>query len=191
MISPLTQIENWIQEAEKAGEIEATAAALATTKANHQPSVRFVLTKGFHEGRLAFVTNYESPKAHDLNSIPYAELCFYWKTLFKQARIAGRVERAPANFSDTYWRSRPRESQLGAWASNQSAPIESYESLESKLSEISQKYIDLEVPRPPHWGAYFLIPERVELWLGQKFRIHQRYLFTREGDYWKKEILAP
>ena len=191
MTHPLNEFESWIAEAQAAGEIEPHAAALATTNREGHPTVRFMLTKGLHEGKLVIVTNYESPKARDLEKNSWAEVSFYWKTLFRQARLAGPIEKAPAEFSDGYWKTRPRESQLGAWASAQSSRIESYEALEAKLAEVAKRFDGQEIPRPKNWGAYFLNPQTVELWLGQKFRIHQRALYKRSGNAWTCEYLSP
>jgi pyridoxamine 5'-phosphate oxidase len=150
-----------------------------------------VLLRGVDERGFVFFTNYTSRKGRELDANPYAALCFHWIALDEQVRAEGRVERLTAAESDEYFASRPRGSQLGAWASDQSAMLPSRETLESKYREIEARFASGAIARPPFWGGYRLIPERVEFWYGRPDRLHDRVLYTREGAGWTITRLYP
>jgi pyridoxamine 5'-phosphate oxidase len=153
--------------------------------------VRMVLLRGADERGFVFHTNYESRKARELDENPRAAICVHWHALEEQIRIEGRVERLTDVESDAYFSSRPRGSQLGAWASKQSAPLPSRETLEEEYREIERRYEGRPVPRPPFWGGYRLAPDRIEFWFGRPDRLHDRLLYTRQGEGWTIERLYP
>lgn len=190
---PVAEIGRWIEEAVALDLPEATAAILATADREGRPSGRVVLLKGYGPGGFDFFTNYESRKARELEENPRGCLVFYWPALERQVRIAGAVERLPADLSDAYFASRPRGSRLGAWASPQSRPLADRAELEARLAEIEERFTEKTVPRPPHWGGYRLRPEEIELWQGRASRLHDRFRFRRatpEGP-WERVRLAP
>jgi pyridoxamine 5'-phosphate oxidase len=170
---------------------DSTAAALATADAEGQPSVRIVLVRSFDEHGFLFYTNYRSRKAADLDVNPRAALCFYWPWIDEQVRIAGTVARVSAALSDNYFAQRPRGSQIGAWASEQSRPIEDRSVLERRYLEIERRYDGQPVPRPPHWGGYRLSPASIEFWKAGAYRLHDRWSYTRAADGWRVERLNP
>lgn len=178
-------------ERARAHQIDTAPVALATADADGRPSVRMVLLRGADQRGFAFYTNYGSRKARELDRNPRAALCFHWVALDEQIRIEGRVERVTAAESDEYFATRPRGSQLGAWASDQSALLPSREALEAKYREIEQRFAGKNVDRPPFWGGYRLIPDVVEFWYGRPDRLHDRVLYTREAHGWKIERLYP
>lgn len=178
-------------ERARAHQIDTAPVALATADADGRPSVRMVLLRGADQRGFAFYTNYGSRKARELDRNPRAALCFHWVALDEQIRIEGRVERVTAAESDEYFATRPRGSQLGAWASDQSAVLPSREALEAKYREIEQRFAGKNVDRPPFWGGYRLIPDVVEFWYGRPDRLHDRVLYTREAHGWKIERLYP
>ena len=165
--------------------------ALATADAVGSPSMRIVLLRGVDQHGFVFYTNYRSRKAHDLADNPRAALCAFWYWLKQQVRIEGRVVRTTAGESDAYFASRPRGSQLGAWASPQSEPIASRAELETRLEALDVRYSGQPVPRPDFWGGYRLIPDRIEFWEEGPFRLHDRFVFTRGTDLWVRARLAP
>ena len=150
-----------------------------------------VLLKGVDEAGFRFFTNYESAKAAQLAAVPAAALIAYWRELDRQVRARGPVERLPEAESDAYFATRPRSSQLGAWASPQSLPIGSRSELDGRVDELERRFADVEVPRPPSWGGYVLRPRAVEFWQGQVGRLHDRFRYTREDGGWRIERLAP
>lgn len=156
-------------------------------------SARIVLLKGVDERGFRFFTNYDSAKGAQLAAHPQAALCFHWKSLRAgvQARVEGRVERLSAPESDAYFATRPRGSQLGAWASLQSQPLADREEFEARLAAIEERYADAPVPRPPHWGGYLVVPDRIEFWYGADFRLHERQLYVCEGGVWSRRMLYP
>ena len=188
--NPITEFLSAIERAENR-QVDTAPAALATADADGRPSVRMVLLRGVDERGFVFHTNFNSRKARELIANPRAALCFHWHTLEEQIRIEGRVERLSAEESDAYFRTRPRGSQLGAWASNQSAVLPSRETLEREYREIERRFEGAPVPRPPFWGGFRLIPDRIEFWFGRPDRLHDRLSYTRDGADWKIERLYP
>jgi pyridoxamine 5'-phosphate oxidase len=188
--NPITEFLNAIERA-AARQVDTAPAALATADAKGRPSVRMVLLRGVDERGFVFHTNYNSRKARELTENPRAALCFHWPTLEEQVRIEGQVERLPPGESDAYFASRPRGSQLGAWASDQSAVLSSRETLEEAYREIERRFADGPVPRPPFWGGFRLVPERIEFWFGRPDRLHDRILYNRTADGWTIERLYP
>lgn len=190
--SPSRQIEKWLRDAIDAGHPEPTAMTLATASPDGEPAARVVLLKGVDVRGLVFFTNYESDKGKQLEQNPRACVNLFWVLLERQIRVTGSVEKVSPEESEAYFRSRPRESQLGAWASEQSAVLEGRAALEARLAEVRARFGDGEVARPPHWGGFRLVPERVELWQGRPSRLHDRLRYTRIGEgRWKIERLAP
>jgi len=188
--NPITEFLNAIERAANR-QVDTAPVALATADAAGRPSVRMVLLRGVDEHGFVFHTNYNSRKAKELFANPHAALCFHWHTLEEQIRVEGRVERLPDEESEVYFRSRPRGSQLGAWASDQSAVLASRETLEEKYREIERRFEGKHVARPPFWGGFRLVPERIEFWFGRPDRLHDRLCYTRDGAAWKIERLYP
>lgn len=170
---------------------EGTAAVLATATPDGVPSARAVLVKEVGQDGFFVYTNYESRKARELDANPRAALCIHWPEIGEQFRIEGPVERASEARSDVYFRSRPRESQLGAWASDQSRPIPSREYLLERLLSLRAEHEGRDVPRPPHWGGYRLIPHRIERWISGDHRLHDRLCYERTDAGWSEVRLAP
>lgn len=188
---PLAQFDRWMKDAVSAGLREANAMTLATISADGTPSTRIVLLKDFDDKGFVFYTNYESRKAHALTAHPRASLLFYWAELERQVRLEGVVEKTPAHDSEKYFHTRPRESQLGAWASPQSHVIPSRVFLEEQFAELKKQYDGKAIPCPPHWGGYRLLPNVIEFWQGRTKRLHDRIEFVRDGDHWNHHRLAP
>jgi pyridoxamine 5'-phosphate oxidase len=188
---PIAQFRVWFDQAVAAGLREPNAMTLATATRDGRPSARMVLLKGIDAG-FVFYTNYEGRKAHDLAENPWAALVFYWAELERQVRIEGRVELVSQEESDAYFASRAAESQLGAWASRQSQVIAGREVLERRLRELTAAYTDREIPRPPFWGGYRVIPDSIEFWQGRPGRLHDRLRYRRLADgAWLIERLSP
>jgi pyridoxamine 5'-phosphate oxidase len=188
--NPITEFLNAIERASNR-QVDTAPVALATVDASGQPSVRMVLLRGVDERGFVFHTNYNSRKARELVANPRAALCFHWHTLEEQIRVEGHVDRLSDEESDDYFRIRPRGSQLGAWASDQSAVLPSRETLEEKYREIERRFDGKEVERPAFWGGFRLVPERIEFWFGRPDRLHDRICYTRHRDAWKIERLYP
>jgi pyridoxamine 5'-phosphate oxidase len=189
--SLISRINDAIDRARSAGFELANGFALATVGADNRPSVRVVLLKTFDERGLVFYTNLESRKSLELQYNPWASACFWWPQLQEQVRVEGRVEPVPDDEADAYFATRPRGSQLGAWASRQSQPLDSREALIARFFECLNEYKDRDIPRPPFWSGYRLVPDSVEFWYNRDDRLHERLLYTRRGDLWSETILQP
>ena len=190
--SPLDQFDKWWQEAVRADIDEVNAMTLATASADGMPDARIVLLKGFDEKGFSFFTNYNSSKGQQLLENPRATVVFFWKELERQVRISGLVSLVSPKISDDYFNSRPEGSRLGAWASPQSTVIESREWLEENEKNLREELAGNAIARPPHWGGYLIKPVRIEFWQGRPSRLHDRILFSLQGNgHWKIERLAP
>jgi pyridoxamine 5'-phosphate oxidase len=187
---PIAEYIRAAARAEQRG-VDTAPAALATADAGGRPAVRIVLIRHVDERGFVFHTNYNSRKGTELSGNPYAALCIHWPSLEEQIRIEGRVERIPAAESDAYFTSRPRGSQIGAWASEQSADLPSRATLEARTREIEERFLGRTVPRPPHWGGFRVIPDRMEFWYGRPDRLHDRMLYLKTGDSWATSRLYP
>ncbi|TGE18046.1 pyridoxamine 5'-phosphate oxidase [Hymenobacter elongatus] len=187
------QFRQWLDEALSAHLDEPTAMTISTVDAAGHPSARVVLLKGLpDDAGFLFYTNYDSRKGQDLAARPVAALTFFWPGLERQVRVEGRVEKAPAALSDAYFQSRPRSSQVGAWASPQSQAIGSREELEAQERQVEQRFAGQDpLPRPEHWGGFIVRPHRVEFWQGRPSRLHDRIVYERQGESWTLARLAP
>jgi pyridoxamine 5'-phosphate oxidase len=184
-------LRRWLDNAIAAGCLEPTGMALSTVTAEGRPRVRMVLCKGVSEEGVRFFTNYQSAKASELEANGFAAVAFWWDKLARQIRVEGSVERLPRAESEAYFAVRPRESQLGAWASPQSQPVASREALDALQSAAEERFAGGPVPCPPHWGGYLIRPARVEAWMGGLGRLHDRLVWEREGTDWRLTRLAP
>lgn len=191
MTDPFTLFDGWFAEAQAAEPNDPNAVALATADAQGRPSVRMVLLKGHDPRGFVVYTNRESRKAGELDANPRAALLFHWKSLRRQVRIEGAVERATDAESDAYFATRSRDSQLGAWASEQSRPLDSRETFEAKFHEMAERFAGGDAPRPPFWGGYRVVPESFEFWQDRAHRLHERRVFARSGDGWTEGLLYP
>ena len=189
--NPITLFHEWFEEAKSCGLREPTAVCLSTADATGAPSSRMILYKKADERGFVFYTNLGSQKARELNENPRASLCFYWMPLGKQVRVEGTVEPVRAEEADAYFASRDRQSQIGAWASKQSQPLEGYFDLERRAAEFAIKFGISKVPRPDFWSGYRIIPSRVEFWLEKPFRLHERLNYTRTEAGWTARWLFP
>ncbi len=190
---PVVQFGRWMEDALRRKVMDPNAVHLATADASGKPSGRIVLLRDFSPKGFTFFTNYGSRKGEEMRNNSHAAMTFFWNELYRQIRIGGRVTRLPAEDSDAYFRSRPRESQISAVASQQSRHLESRELLERRASEIEEKYRDRPIPRPEDWGGYCLIPEYMEFWQGRERRLHDRIIYTRNSDGvgWTLRLLYP
>jgi pyridoxamine 5'-phosphate oxidase len=187
---PFEQFAAWFADAEENVPL-ADAMVLATAGADAAPAARFLLLKGFGPEGFMFHTDYRSPKARQLEANPRAALAFWWGELGRQVRITGPVEKLSAEESDRYFETRPRERQLGAWASRQSQPVDSREALDALVDEAAERFGEGQPPRPEHWGGFRLLPEELEFWQQGTDRLHDRFRYRREGDGWVIERLSP
>ena len=188
---PVAQFRRWFADAERAELLEPNAMTLATADDTGRPSARVVLLKGVDERGLVFFTDYRSRKAADLAANPLAALTFLWKELDRQVRITGQVEKVTPEESAEYFRTRPRGSQLGAWASTQSSILTDRAALEREVARVTAEFSDGVVPLPPHWGGYRVVPDEFEFWQGRENRLHDRFRYKRESAAWRIERLSP
>jgi len=189
--NPIDQFMKWFEEALSAELVDPNAMTLSTVSQDGMPSSRVVLLKGIIEEGLQFYTNYTSQKSKELEANPQAALCFYWAPLERQVRIQGTVEKLSREESADYFRQRPRQSQLGAWASSQSDRLESREELVERFEEVKKQFQDQEVPLPDFWGGYLLRPSKFEFWQGREGRMHDRICYEKKDGGWKRNRLAP
>jgi pyridoxamine 5'-phosphate oxidase len=189
---PIELFKLWMIEAEKNEINDPNALSLATTSDKNEPSVRMVLLKGLSSKGFVFYTNLNSPKSDDLKNNPKAAMCFHWKSLQRQVRISGTITLVEDKEADQYFNSRPYESRIGAWASDQSKVMNKREEFLKKIDQFKNKYKDKEnLPRPKHWSGWCLNPSAIEFWLGDQYRIHERLKYNKFSDSWKREILYP
>ncbi len=191
---PFAEFQRWFDDAaERCELLNPNACTLATVRADGSAAARVVLLKDFDERGAVFYTNYTSDKALQLEANPHPALLFYWDALIKQVRIEGTVARVSEAESDAYFASRPRDSKIGAWASDQSRPLDARATLDERVAAFDAQYPGDDVPRPPHWGGYRLVPDRFEFWEGQVFRLHDRIVYTRSagGQSWTTQLLYP
>jgi pyridoxamine 5'-phosphate oxidase len=192
MIDPFIRFTQLLESAARADIAEPTAMTLATADARGRPSARMVLLKGVDEAGFVFYTNRESRKARDLAENPWAALCFHWHPIESQVRVEGFVREVDAAEADAYFATRPRGSQIGAWASLQSQPLRRYRDLEDRVEELYARFGDGAIPRPPYWSGYRLTPERLEFWSGRPSRLHEREVYSRgPSGEWVVELLYP
>jgi len=189
---PIVQWQRWYDAAVEAGCSEPNAMVLSTVDDRGRPDGRFVLVRGADERGFAFFTNLASPKGLQLAAHAQASLTFGWLELHRQVRVRGQVEMVDAREADAYFASRPRDSQVGAWASAQSSPLADRAELEAKIREVEARYAGADVTRPPHWGGYRVVPDVIEFWQGRPSRLHDRFRYTRTpDDLWRIERLSP
>jgi pyridoxamine 5'-phosphate oxidase len=188
---PFRQFARWFSEAAAAAVPEPNAMTLATVDATGKPSARIVLAKDVDERGFTFYTNYQSRKGQELAARADAALLFFWPELERQVRIEGQVEKVDAATADAYFKTRPRLSRLGGWASPQSEPLPNRAALESRFAQMEQRFAGDDVPRPPHWGGYRLAPSRFEFWQGRASRLHDRIEYRKDGSAWRIGRLAP
>jgi pyridoxamine 5'-phosphate oxidase len=188
---PIELFRRWFDEAARAGMPQVNAMTLATVAADGRPSARVVLLKGVDDRGFQFFTNYESRKGGELTANPHAALVFLWIPLERQVRVTGDVVRLSAEESDAYFASRPRGSQVGAWASEQSRPLPRREELEERWRGLEEQYGHGPVPRPAHWGGFLVVPREIEFWQGRENRLHDRFVYTRAAGGWQCQRLQP
>ncbi len=189
---PIKQFSTWFEQLLELATLDAYAFVLATSGVGNMPSGRVLYMRDLSNRGLTFYTNYYSDKGRELDANPQASCVFFWPALNRQVRIAGRTEKLTSAESDEYFNSRPRESRIGAWASEQSTVLKDREVLVKRVEEFTQKFADIEVPRPPHWGGYLLIPETFEFWQGRESRLHDRLLYSKDSSsHWSIDRLSP
>lgn len=188
---PIAQFSIWFHEAVEAEPNNPNAMTLATVSADGRPSTRMVLLKDHDAQGFVFYTNFNSQKGQELLANPNASLCFHWKSLGKQVRIEGPAGRVPDSEADAYYASRPRGSRIGAWASEQSQPVASRDVLEARVADLTAKFGADNIPRPPHWSGFRVVPDRIEFWTDRPDRLHDRQVFVRTADGWSEQRLQP
>ena len=188
---PHALFEEWLAEARLSEPNDPTAMALATADSEGRPSVRMVLLKGHDQRGFVFYSHLRSRKGEELAANPRAALLFHWKSVRRQVRIEGKVEAASEAEADAYFASRGRDSQIGAWASDQSRPLDRRSTFEARFQEMQARFEGRDVPRPPHWSGWRVAPERIEFWTDRAHRLHERRLFTRKGEGWSEGLLYP
>lgn len=189
--NPINQFRTWFEEARKAKVPEPSAMTLSTVDGKGKPSARIVLLKDITEHSLVFFTNYNSRKGKEIEENPFAALTFFWPDLERQVRVEGKLQKVDEQVSDAYFSSRPRASQIGAWASPQSEEVANRGILEIRERDYIEKFANKEVPRPQHWGGYELIPDQFEFWQGRRSRLHDRIIYLKEPNGWTRKRLAP
>ncbi|MCF8277098.1 MAG: pyridoxamine 5'-phosphate oxidase [Flavobacteriales bacterium] len=189
--NPMEQFATWMEEAVNAQILDPYAMCLSTVNANGRPSSRIVYWRDVSEDGFVLYTNYNSRKGIEIAANPYVALNFHWSELDRQIRIEGPIHKVSQENSDAYWASRPRESRIGAWASAQSSIVSSPGQLQNSVKELEAKFGDGDIPRPAHWGGYVVIPERLEFWQGRPSRLHDRFVYIKNGDEWAMEQLSP
>ena len=188
---PFGLFEEWLAEAEGSEVNDPNAMQVASVDGDGLPDVRTVLLKGFDRRGFVFYTNFESSKGTQIVRTRKAALVFHWKSLRRQVRARGPVEIVADDEADSYYRSRPRGSRIGAWASEQSRPLESRDALMARTRELEAKYEGRDIPRPPHWGGLRIVPQQIEFWQDGEFRLHDRVVFVRDGDGWRGQRMNP
>ena len=193
MTDPISRFIELFEQASKRPDIaEPTATAVATADARGRPAVRMLLLKGVDERGFVYFTNFESRKGREMAENPYVALCFHWQPMEQQVRVEGKVERVSDEEADEYFASRARGSQIGAWASQQSRPLSGRAELEARIQEVERLYEGRDVPRPPHWTGFRVVPERIEFWSGRNARLHDREVYLSDGNGgWTIERLYP
>ena len=188
---PFALFADWMEQARTSEPNDPDAMAFASVDPEGRPSVRIVLMRRYGPEGFAFFTNLDSAKGRELSANPVGSLAIHWKSLRKQVRADGRVEQVSDAEADAYFATRDRESQLGAWASQQSAPLDSRETFERRFAEVQERFEGTAVPRPPRWSGFRLVPDRIEFWSDRPHRLHERRLFTRSADGWTEGLLYP
>ena len=188
---PFELFKAWFEEASKKEINDPNALSLATSNSKNEPSVRMVLLKGLSKNGFVFYTNLNSPKSSDLKNNPKAAMCFHWKSLERQVRIVGSLTQVTDKEADDYYNSRPYKNKIGAWASSQSEILDKRDDFLEQIQNYEKKYPSHDVPRPPHWSGWRLVPSQIEFWLDGEGRIHERLNYKRENGSWKKELLYP
>ena len=190
--NPIDLFKNWFKKAEETEVNDPNALALGTADQKNQPSVRMVLLKGLSNEGFVFYTNFNSKKGSDLKNNQQASMCFHWKSLRRQVRVIGKVQQVTDKEADEYYNSRPYKNRISAWASNQSKKLDSRDTFLKKIAEFEKKYPDQNnVPRPPHWSGWRILPKEIEFWLDGEGRIHERLNYIKNDSKWIKEILYP
>ena len=189
--NPINLFKKWFSKAKETEINDPNAVAIATSDNNNQPSVRMVLLKGLSDKGFVFYTNFNSKKSNDLKSNKKASMCFHWKSLRRQVRVSGSVEKVADSEADDYYNSRPYKNKIGAWASSQSETLKNRQEFLEKVKNFENKYPSNNVPRPPYWSGWRLIPAQIEFWLDGEGRIHERLNYVQRNNEWKKELLYP